>query len=76
MNNNFKLQVIIFLIIFLNNRQKLMCNFIILIKKRFLFYKLFNLLVIINHFFLFLICFIEVDVLCVMLLILSGTNGH
>ena len=54
MNNNFKLQVIIFLIIFLNNRQKLMCNFIILIKKRFLFYKLFNLLVIINHFFLFL----------------------
>ena len=31
-----------------------MCNFIILIKKRFLFYKLFNLLVIIDHFFLFL----------------------
>ena len=54
MNNNFNLQVINFLIIFLNNRQKLMCNFIILIKKRFLFYKLFNLLVIIDHFFLFL----------------------
>ena len=54
MNNNFNLQVIIFLIIFLNNRQKLMCNFVILTKKRFLFYKLFNLLVIIDHFFLFL----------------------
>ena len=42
MNNNFKLKVIIFYNIFLNNHQKLLYIFIDFIKNKFLFCKYFK----------------------------------